>query len=66
MGPLGQLQSLLLMIAIQMLKIFEWMQVFFGISPMVAGILFIGGVIFTGLTCMIVLAFSMVPKEKTE
>ena len=49
-----------------MLRIFEWLQIYFGISPMVAGILLVISVIVTGLTCMILLAFSMVPKEKIE
>jgi hypothetical protein len=66
MGPLGQFQGLLLFVAIQALGMFEWLQSYFGFSPVVAGVLLAGAFIFTGLFAMISIALMCIPKEKTD
>jgi len=66
MGPLGQIQSMLLVIAIQILTTFEWMQEYFGLSPIVAGLVMASTVLFSGVACMILLVFMWVSKQKLD
>jgi len=66
MGPLGQIQAVLVIVGAQVINFFYWMTDEMGLSPTVTAIIFAGGFMFSGLVIMIFIAIMVTPKIKDD
>ena len=66
MGPLGQIQAVLVMTGSLVFSIFEWLVETQGISPIFSGLLLVSTFLFSGFLFMIAFAIFLIPKEKED
>jgi hypothetical protein len=66
MGPMGLLQGTLIYVGTTFVGYLEWLQLEYGISPIVAGMGLCVVAIFGGMVSVIILAILSTPREKRD
>lgn len=66
MGPVGQVQAFLVVVGSRVIQFFQWMINELGLSPTVAGLLFAGTFMITGVVILIFIAVMVTPKVKED